>query len=212
MVNFRMFVFISTLLLVVTGLNTAYAEQQDLLKQLGDRIEQHAVLRADFTQTKQMPALKRPLITSGKLLYSKTQGVIWQISKPYPISYILSEDKVVEVSADGVRKERAVRDMPGFAQISRIFKAMLSGDVNALNGYFDNKIQIEPNQAGWQLQLTPKQTQTLRFVQGIVVSGNQFVSSINIQEPNAASTAIVFSKTEAASALTDAELALFSGK
>jgi len=212
MVNFRVFVFIGTLLLAVTGLNTAYAEQQDLLKQLGDRIEQHAVLRADFTQTKQMPALKRPLITSGKLLYSKAQGVIWQISKPYPISYILSEDKVVEISADGSRKERAVRDMPGFAQISRIFKAMLSGDVNALNGYFDNKIQIEPNQAGWQLQLTPKQTQTLRFVQGIVVTGNQFVSSINIQEPNAASTAIVFSKTEAASALTDTELALFSGK
>ncbi|EUJ11580.1 Outer membrane lipoprotein carrier protein LolA [Methylophilaceae bacterium 11] len=199
------------------SLNAAHAEQQDVLKQLGSRVEQHAVLRADFTQTKQMAALKRPLITSGKLLYSKVHGVVWQITKPYPITYILSEDKVIEVSADGYRKERSVKDIPGFAQISRIFKAMLSGDVNALNAYFESKVfentvQAEPNQTAWQLQLTPKQTQTSRFIQEIVVTGDQFVTSIHIHEPNAASTAILFSNTEAAPTLRDAELALFRGK
>lgn len=212
MINLSALIWIVTLLMAMGGLNAAYADQQDMLKQLGSRVEQHAVLRADFTQTKQMAALKRPLITSGKLLYSKVHGVVWQITKPYPISYILSEDKVIEVSADGYRKERSMKDIPGFAQISRIFKAMLSGDVNALNAYFDSKVQTEPNQTAWQLLLTPKQTQTSRFIQEIVVAGDQFVSSINIHEPNAASTAIVFSKTEAASTLSDAELALFRGK
>lgn len=212
MINGNALKWIGALCMAMGSLNSAHAEQQDVLKQLGSRVEQHAVLRADFTQTKQMAALKRPLITSGKLLYSKAHGVVWQITKPYPITYILSEDKVIEVSADGYRKERSVKDIPGFAQISRIFKAMLSGDVNALNAYFESKAQAEPNQTAWQLLLTPKQTQTSRFIQEIVVAGDQFVTSINIHEPNAASTAILFSNTEAAPTLRDAELALFRGK
>lgn len=37
------------------------------LSQIGAQIEQNAVVRAEFVQTKQMAALKKPLVTRGQL-------------------------------------------------------------------------------------------------------------------------------------------------
>lgn len=189
---------------------SASAAEPSTLQQLGSRIEQHAVLRADFTQTKHVAALKRPLVTHGKLLYSKAHGVVWQIYKPYAISYILSNDSVIEITADGRRKERSVNDMPGFAQINRIFRAMLAADTSVLNTYFDTKLENEISMdAPWRALLTPKQTQITRFVKAIRVEGAQFVQSIHIEEANQDSTNIVFSNTVAATALSDADMKLF---
>lgn len=197
-------------LLAPTYWLSASAAEPSTLQQLGSRIEQHAVLRADFTQTKHVAALKRPLVTHGELLYSKVHGVVWQIYKPYAISYILSNDSVIEIAADGRRKERSVNDMPGFAQINRIFRAMLAADTTVLNAYFDTKIQNEISaDAPWQALLTPKQTQISRFIKAIHVEGSQFVQSIQIEETNKDSTNIVFSNTVAASALSDADIKLF---
>jgi hypothetical protein len=60
---------ITLVLVLLTALisSTALrAAETDLLDKIGHKIEQHAVIRAEFTQTKQMQALKRPLITTGK--------------------------------------------------------------------------------------------------------------------------------------------------
>ena len=188
----------------------AVAEEADILKQISSRTEQYAVLRADFTQTKRVAAMKRPLITSGKLIYAKEYGVIWQITQPYAISYILSNEQVIEISSDNRRKERSVSDLPGFAQINRIFRAMIAADSQVLNTYFDTKLQNQVRlDAPWQILLTPKQAQVSRFIKQINVSGNQFVESIQISEASSDSTDIAFTHTEGAQTLVDSELKLF---
>jgi predicted porin len=73
------------LLTVVFSSTAVSAAEVDLLNKIGHKIEQHAVIRAEFIQTKQMQALKRPLITTGKLTYSRSHGVLWQILQPYNI-------------------------------------------------------------------------------------------------------------------------------
>jgi hypothetical protein len=49
-----------------------------LLERITSQIGQQPLLRATFTQTKTMAALKRPLQSTGSLVYAKDAGVWWQ--------------------------------------------------------------------------------------------------------------------------------------
>jgi len=161
-------------------------------------------------QTKQMMALKRPLISSGKLLYSREYGVLWQIKQPYRISYVLGEDKVIEISADGTRKQRNMQDMPGMAQVGRIFRAILGGNTASLKSYFS--VSAQGSREKWRLQLTPNQAQVKQFLSGLQLEGGEFLDSMRISETSGDSTLIQFSHTESVVELNAAELRLLSGK
>lgn len=182
----------------------------DVLNQIGAQIEQFQVIRAEFVQTKQMAALKRPLVTSGHLTFSRQHGVLWQIEKPYRVSYVLGETKIVEIGSSGgdsVRRVRETRDVPGLAQVGRVFRAMLGANSDALREYFDVAAQGTPAQ--WSIALTPRQSQLARFLSGMQLSGGRFVEEIRISEAGGDDTRIRLSNSQGAAALNDAEATLF---
>ncbi|MCB5188042.1 outer membrane lipoprotein carrier protein LolA [Methylobacillus caricis] len=182
---------------------SGHAADPELLSIIGKQIEQHQVVRADFSQAKQMAALKRPLLTHGKLVYSSRHGVLWQIERPYRVSYLLGETKIIEISADGSRKERGVRDIPGLAQVGRVFRAMLGADTNALQAHFDATVTGSAQQ--WNIVLQPKQAQVQQFLKQLQLSGGQFVEQIDIAETSGDLTNITFSNSIAAAAPSASE-------
>lgn len=183
------------------------AVEVDMLDQVGKKIEQYPVIRAEFTQTKQMQELKRPLIITGQLTYSRSHGLLWQIFQPFHVSYVLGEEKVVEIDANGLRKERGARDLPGLAQIGKVFRAMLSADASALHTYFDVAAQGDTDK--WQLILKPRQQQISKSLLSIELSGSQFVEAIVMNEARGDTTTITYRKTHGATVLSDAESQLF---
>lgn len=54
----------------------AISAEPDTLAQISAQMEQHPVVRAEFVQSKQMSVLKRPLVTSGHLVFSRRHGVL----------------------------------------------------------------------------------------------------------------------------------------
>lgn len=183
------------------------ATEADMLDKVGKNIEQYPVIRAEFTQTKQMQALKRPLISTGQLTYSRNHGVLWQIFQPFHISYVLGEDKIMEIDANGVRKEKGVREVPGLAQVGRLFRALLSADASTLHSYFD--VTAHGDTDKWQLILKPRQQQISKSLSLIELSGSQFVETIVMNEARGDTTTIAFRKTQGAKALSDSESQLF---
>lgn len=186
------------------------ARAADVLNQIGAQIEQFQVVRAEFVQTKQMAALKRPLVTSGHLTFSRQHGVLWQIEKPYRVSYVLGETKIVEIGGSGgdsVRRVRETRDVPGLAQVGRVFRAMLGANSDTLREYFDVAAQGTPAQ--WSIALTPRQSQLARFLSGMQLTGGRFVEEIRISEAGGDDTRIRLSNSQGAAALNDAEATLF---
>jgi hypothetical protein len=176
-------------------------------------MEQYPVVRAEFIQNKQMPALKRPLVTSGRLVFSRRHGVLWQIEQPYRMSYVLGEERIVEIAADGTRRERGLRDVPGLAQVGRVFRAMLGANTSALREIFVVRVQGGPDK--WEIDLTPRQAQLAQFLSGLQLSGGRFVESLSISETGGDMTQIRFRNTQSASVPSEAELQLFgeeSGK
>lgn len=186
------------------------AAESDTLALIGAQIEQHPIIRAEFIQTKQMAALKRPLITIGRLVYSRRHGVLWQIDQPYRISYVLGEEKIIEIGADGIRKERGLREVPGLAQIGRIFRAMLGANAVAMREYFN--VAVQGDTGKWEIDLKPRQLQLAQFLTGLQLGGGRFVESIRIGEAGGDTTQIRFRNTQGAAAPSESELHLFSGE
>ena len=207
--------FFFTAVLPTTTLSAA---ETSVLDQISEKISQYPVIRAEFIQTKQMQALKRPLITTGQFTYAQSDGVLWQIVQPYRISYVLGEDKIVEIGANGLRKERGLREVAGLAQVGRVFRAVLGANASALHSYFDISAPINSEQtdAGkWQLMLKPRQQQISKSLSLITLSGSQFVETIVITEASGDSTTLRFKniqgfkKTQGVAILTESELQLF---
>jgi hypothetical protein len=140
----------------------AYSAEPDLLERIGAQIGQHAVVRAEFTQTRQMAAMKRPLATSGRLVYARQQGVLWQIEQPYRIGYVLGEERIAEIAADGTRRERRVRDVPGLAQVSRVLRALFGAEAAVLREHFE--VTQRGDVTKWELELKPRQPQLAQFL------------------------------------------------
>ena len=181
----------------------------DLLDEIAAKVERHPVVRAEFVQSKQMAALKRPLVTSGRLVFSRNDGVLWQIEKPYRMSYVLGESRIVEIDAAGGRRSREGRDIPGLAQVGRVFRAMFGANAATLREYFEIAARGSPER--WSIELKPRQAQVAQFLASLTISGGGFVEEIRIVEAGGDATLIRFSQSQGALALNDAEGQLFAG-
>ena len=93
---------------------TAYAQNQaqDATARLHARLSQAEVLRADFVQSKTMAAFKKPLVTRGQLVFAPRHGVIWKIEHPLRLTYVLREDRLIEIAADGREQVKTARELP----------------------------------------------------------------------------------------------------
>lgn len=197
----------SLLLLLTLQSVLAYAAESDSFSRIGAQIARHTVIRADFVQNKQMAALKRPVVISGHLVLSRRHGLLWHIEKPYRVSYIISEERIVEFSAAGARRERGAREVPGLTQISRVFRAMLEANTQRLRETFD--VDVQGDQEKWEIVLKPNQAQLAQFMSSLQLSGGHFVQSIRIYETSGDTTQIKFNNSRGSSEESQAELQFF---
>lgn len=179
----------------------------DLAAQIAARIEQHPVLRASFEQEKQMAALKRPLLTAGKLTLSRQHGVLWQIERPYRMSYVLAETRIVEIDASGQRRERGGKEVPGLAQVGRVFRAMLGGKLDVLRETFE--VTVSGDLQKWQVKLKPLQAAVAQYLLAMELSGSEFVEGVTLIEAGGDTTQIRFRNSSGAQALKDDERQVF---
>jgi outer membrane lipoprotein-sorting protein len=204
---------IVTLALLLLGSGLAMAAPgpdvaERIATTLGARLEQFPVVRADFVQTKEMAAFKKPLVTRGRLVFARQHGVLWQIEQPLKLTYVLQEGRMAEIGEDGVAQVRTAQDVPGIAQVGRIFRGLLGGQAKALADIFDATGSGDPERA-WTLALTPRSPQVAQFIRRITLTGGKQVDSIRIEEGNGDNATIRFRHTGEARELSAEERRLF---
>ena len=196
-------------MLLLCGL-PLHAVETGFFAKIGSQIEQYPIVRAEFTQTKHMAALKRPLVTSGRLVFSREHGVAWKIEHPYSVTYLLSDERMVEIGADGTRKERGQREVPGLAQIGRVFHAMLGANTATLHEYFE--VIAHSSAKKWSIDLKPRQPQIAKFIASLHITGDRFVESIRIVEAGGDTTTIRFRNMQGADKPSKSDELFFTGK
>ena len=178
-----------------------------LVSQIASHLAQAKGVRAQFTQTQTLAAMKQPLVSTGSLLFFRDRGVIWQIDTPYKATYVITDAGVAEVDANGQRvTAHSAQGTRGVAQVSKMMRAMLGGDLSALYSQFD--VQAEGSAAQWRMQLTPNHPQIAQSIKGLQMNGGDYLQSLRITLANGDITKLDFAKSAAVSEPTSAERSL----
>lgn len=134
--------------------------------------------------------------------------MIWQIDTPYKATYIITDTGVSEVNANGQRtNSTGGNDVRGVAQVSRMMRAMLGGDLSALYAQFD--VHADGTPAQWRMQLTPNQPQLAQSIKGLEMSGGDYLQALRITLANGDVTRIDFANSTAVSELPPSDRTLF---
>jgi outer membrane lipoprotein-sorting protein len=186
----------------------ASASDTGLVSQIATHLSQAKGVRAQFTQTQTLSAMKQPLVSTGSLVFFRERGVIWQIDTPYKATYVITDTGVSEVNANGQRtNSNSGNGVRGVAQVSRMMRAMLGGDLSALYAQFD--VHADGTPAQWRMQLTPNQPQLAQSIKGLEMSGGDYLQALRITLANGDVTRIDFTNSAAVSELPPADRTLF---
>jgi outer membrane lipoprotein-sorting protein len=182
-----------------------------LVSQIASHLAQAGGVRAQFTQTQTLAAMKQPLVSTGSLLFFRDRGVIWQIDTPYKATYVITDAGVAEVNANGQRvTTHSAQGARGVAQVSKMMRAMLGGDLSALYSQFD--VEAEGSAAQWRMQLTPNQPQIAQSIKGLQMNGGDYLQSLRITLANGDITKLDFANSKAVTEPTPAERSLLGGQ
>ena len=180
----------------------AHAQTDDtLLQNVLAELGRHAAVRADFTQTRSNPALARPQVSSGRLLFVLGHGMLWQTESPYQETLALSGDRTARIDADGTA--RPMRGERGISQVSQMLQGMLGGKLDEALRQF--KVEASGTPARWTLHFVPKQARMARVLGSIELQGDTYLQGITIAMQDGTRTEIRFAQTRDAGAPTALE-------
>ena len=182
-------------------LSIAPVQAEDSLSEIGGRLVKHAVICADFTQSKSLRALTRPLVSRGRLVFVTEKGVLWRVREPFPTQVLIKKDALISWDDDGKPQRLGFEKNPIFRSLSRVILAVFSGDTNQLRKSF--QVESTVTRSNWRLVLTPLDKSFAAIIARIRASGNRFVDELLIEEGRGDQTVIKFSGMNTESCLLD---------
>ena len=199
----------SSAAVAVQPASSAATADAALVARIAAQLAGKAGVRAQFRQTQTLAALSAPLVSTGTLVFVRDRGVIWHTQTPYRVTYVIGDQGVTKIDASGTRSTRGASG-GGVAQVSKMMRAMLGGDLSALYSQFD--VAVDGTPARWRLSLTPNQPQLAQAVKSLRMEGGAFLSTLEITAANGDTTCIDFSGSEGIDVLSSADSALFGAR
>lgn len=178
----------------------------DWLAEAALRLDNAAVIRGDFEQTKAIKGFKKPLLSRGRFLIARSQGIQWLTLEPFPSTLVVTRERLMTVTEGGVQQMDA-RQEPGLSAVNELLMAVLGGDLRALSNRFQVEGGLQGAQ-GWRMTLVPKDAALRRFIARIDMEGGRHVQLVQLTEGSGDESRIRFAHHSSTS-LTPAEAARF---
>ena len=193
-------------LLLCPPLALAVHAQSALPGTLTAHLKEAACVHLEFTQTRTLAAVSRPLKADGSLVLARDLGVIWTLKHPLAITYVMGPKGLMVVDGD-TRERKTARESPMVAQMGRVFQALAQGDWRALESYFTVTGQGRPER--WEVTLLPR-PETSAFIKRIRLDGGRCIDRIRIDEPAGDRMELLFQHQRLDLPLTEAETRLLA--
>ena len=187
--------FIKILLLFQLSFNHSYAD--DVLAKITTHLVKTEITQGNFQQEKRLKILRKPLISTGTFTYHQTKGVIWKTLTPVASLLLVNDARLLTNQG-----ELAVP-----AAFGKVFTAMLGGDLNQLSDGFS--ITGSDQEPAWQIELKPKDEQLKKIISSIMLSGDNELRLLEIQESGGNISQIKFDKITHPTQLTPEQEADF---
>jgi hypothetical protein len=172
---------------------SCFSLQAITLDSLQKQLMSQTLLRGEFTQTKNVKMFKKPLLSNGSFLLTQSQGLVWQQQSPFPVSLILTKDKLRQQFSDKPADIIQAKDNPMVFYFSHLFLSLFQGDIKALQAQFD--LALSNKKQSWKLALTPKSPPLSKVFSTITIEGDQYIKSLVLAELNGDSSVILFNNT-----------------
>ena len=177
---------------LVTLLLTTHAAAQETppatwgLEQLMQQRAQVKGGRAGFVEIRKMPSVETTTTSNGVLIYEAPDRLERQTLTPLAERAVVQGDRLTleieTASGQRTRREFALSDIPGLRPFFAALRAMLAGDLAALQRSFE--VSFDGDENDWRLKLIPRERSD-RHVREILVSGRALeILSIEVVERN----------------------------
>ena len=178
---------------------TSQAQAPTPVADILGRLATHTQVRADFTQSRENPALAEPQVSHGELLFVIGRGMLWHTRDPFEDTLVLTAGDTSRLNAQG-KLERVRDGNRGVSQVSAMLQSLLAGKSDEAMRQFTVTAEGTPER--WTLRFVPRQARMARVLAGIALKGDAFLESIEVNLANGERTLITFTNTHDAGPLT----------
>lgn len=183
----NIFISIFAVLWFILPAHAVTPQSEQIFKQLS----QTSLVRAQFEQQKKLASLNKTFVSNGTVVFSKTNGVLWQLQRPVQADLIVTPKKLVQKTAKTM-SQLDVSKSP-YGSVATLFLQLMSGNQAVLDQHFSiAQSRITPQ--GWSIRLMPKSTLFKKLFVQVDIQGQQYVNQIVILEQGNNSTTINFSQ------------------
>ncbi|MGB9098690.1 LolA family protein [Erwinia sp.] len=181
------------------------AIQAVTLEDLQQRFASQPVVRADFTQLREIKGMAQPLKSSGELLIAQDKGLWWQQAKPFPLTLVLDDKRMVQVMNGQAPQIITAESNPQMFQFNHLMRALFQADRTVLEQNFSLDFK-DQGQQKWQLVLTPTTSPLDKLFNTITLQGAEYLDAIKLNDRQGDKTDITLSNQRLTPAsLTDEE-------
>ena len=199
--------FLATVLCLMLVLSRPVSAQNPQLKQIFTQLAATPMVRAQFEQQKKLASLNKTFVSKGTVLFSKSQGVIWNIQSPVQANLIVTPYKLVQ-KTQRTYSQIEIDNSP-YGSVATMFLQLMSGNETALAKNF-NIVSASYSPAQWNVALTPKSSLFKKLFVRVDAQGQRYVDRIVLSEQANNTTTIRFSQqTTQPQTLTAEENVLF---
>ena len=139
------------------------------LSALMQLLAKHPSGRVQFTETKTLSVLDKPVVSTGELVYQPPDRLEKHTLKPKPESLVIEGDRLT-VTRDGVKRELRLSQYPEALAFIEALRGTLVGNHKLLQQHY--ALALRGSEQNWQLILTPSDERMFRWVRQINVSGS----------------------------------------
>lgn len=171
--------------------STVSFAQDTQVGQIFKQLSATPTVRAHFQQQKKLASLNKTFVSNGTVLFSKQNGVLWQIQSPVQASLIVTPKKLVQKTQRTFSQIEI--DKSPYGSVATMFLQLMSGNEAALAKNF-NVVSANYSPTQWNVTLTPKSSLFKKLFVRVDAQGQRFVDRIVITEKANNVTSIQFSQ------------------
>ncbi len=162
------------------------------LEALQQRFSSQPVVRAAFTQTREIKGMAQPLKSSGEMLIAQQKGLWWHQAKPFPLTLVLDEQRMVQVMNGQAPQIVTAESNPQMFQFNHLLRALFQADRQVLEQNFTLDF-ADLGDRRWRLVLTPKTSPLDKLFNAITLNGREYLDQIELNDRQGDLTRITLS-------------------
>ena len=141
---------------------------------------------AHFAEEKQIGVLRRPLISSGQLIFISERGLYRHLQQPFSQELLMTSKAIQQRNARGQTETINLEALPVAQAFVNAFLSLFSGSWATLHSHFHVYFsQPDQHKQHWQLGLKPTNQAMTRLISCLIVAGQDTrFNDLWVQEAN----------------------------